>query len=735
MITHSHSIFKLWFDRFLSKSLWKQFAVVFAFLILSLLLSYLILPIWSDSWENVCNTNNVNKWLLPIYLLIDSNALNNIYIDDSPQGTVVNAWTLIASTTSFLLGTFIFNGFIIAIITNSIERRVTNHKEGHIHYLKSGHYIIMGYDDLVPSFIKHIFNADAQTYILLLTSEPAVDVKEALMKSFSDKQMKKIIVNYGHRTTEETYKSIHLEAAQEVFIVGNQSHPAHDAINIECVDSICDYLEKQPKKTCVKRITCVFRDLDTYAVFKTSEIFDRVSNLDITFMPYNFYTAWARQVFVKRCQGDKLQNGYNYPSIYGAGITPDDPRFVHLVFVGTSNFAVAFAMEAAHVLHFPNFNHHPNLKTRITFIDLNADIEKDEFITRNRHFFEVQEYRYRDLTNGIVNDTDDCVDRQYVLFENKDANFLDVEFEFIKGNVFSKNVQDEIKKWATDKEGQYLSIFLTMKDQHCNFVIGMNMPDEIYEQGIPIFIRQDRSDNFVTKLRSQDNHELQYACIIDGQINKQKRKAKYANIYPFGMVETTYQPDNKSLKRAKLINYLYKKADYNLYHFVSLETLESTPINKIWEEANELWRKKDFGVALKWSNLYSSYSIRTQQATLRAMRGMNPNDVSHDTDMLSIEEIEEIARVEHNRWNVEKLLMGFRKPRKEEDKYAVKGTSYEGELEKNKKLFIHHDIRPYDKLGDIKKLDKDFSKYIPWIIWMSESGGSFFKNRKEVHNN
>ena len=171
-----------------------------------------------------------------------------------------------------------------------------------------------------------------------------------------------------------------------------------------------------------------------------------------------------------------------------------------------------------------------------------------------------------------------------------------------------------------------------------------------------------------------------------------------------------------------------------MYHFVSLETLESTPINKIWEEANDLWRKKDFGVALKWSNLYSSYSIRTQQATLRAMRGMNPNDVSRDTDMLSIEEIEEIARVEHNRWNVEKLLMGFRKPRKEEDKYAAKGTSYEGELEKNKKLFIHHDIRPYDKLGDIKKLDKDFSKYIPWIIWMSESGDSFFKDQKEVRN-
>lgn len=88
-----------------------------------------------------------------------------------------------------------------------------------------------------------------------------------------------------------------------------------------------------------------------------------------------------------------------YPAVFGNGIGPDDPRLVHLVFVGTTNFAVAFAMEAAHVLHFPNFIKNKNLKTRITFIDLNADKEKDEFITRNRHFFEVQSYRYQDLSD------------------------------------------------------------------------------------------------------------------------------------------------------------------------------------------------------------------------------------------------------------------------------------------------------------------------------------------------
>jgi hypothetical protein len=124
-------------------------------------------------------------------------------------------------------------------------------------------------------------------------------------------------------------------------------------------------------------------------------------------------------------------------------------------------------------------------------------------------------------------------------------------------------------------------------------------------------------------------------------------------------------------------------------------------------------------VAHKWSNLYSSYTIRTKLASLRAMRGLMLDDTSRDTDPLSKKEIDEMARVEHNRWNVEKLLMGFRKPQENEDKYKVsKGDK--GTFEKNKKLFIHHDIRPFDELDKIEKLDREFSRTIPWIMKMTE---------------
>ncbi len=148
----SHSRFKLWFDRLLSKSLLRQLGILAIGLFIAFVISYLLLSFSGAEWQAFCKAKKMSCWLLPLYLLIDSNALNNLYISSDVHG-----WMLFASSITFLVGAFIFNGAIIGIITNSIEQRVSNHREGHLHYLKSGHYVIMGYDDMVPSIITHIF--------------------------------------------------------------------------------------------------------------------------------------------------------------------------------------------------------------------------------------------------------------------------------------------------------------------------------------------------------------------------------------------------------------------------------------------------------------------------------------------------------------------------------------------------------------------------------------------------
>ena len=724
MIKKRYRSFLLRFDRILSHDLAKQVIILVGILIGIFILAFATLSLFSPDWIKYCEKENISKWIFPLYLLIDSNAFTNLY--NSQDEFSIDRVTVIIACIFYVLGAIIFTGMIISVMTNMISRRVENHRYGLIHYLKSGHYVILGYDDMVPSIIDDIFTRDENAYVLLLTSQDAVKTRERLLKSVIGKHIDRIIINYGHRAIPNHYKEIHLEAAQEIYIAGLRSLPSHDAVNIECVDSICTYLEgienahgKLTNKP--KSITCVFEDLDTYAAFKTTEIFTRVRDLGIEFIPYNFYAGWARQVFVRGDYKDKDYPGkmVNYPTAYGSGIGDKDTKYVHLVFVGTTNFAVAFAQEAAHVLHFPNFKEdaEKRIMTRITFIEQNADKEMPLFITRNRHFFEVQHYKYQDLTT-IPPQEEPKVIEPTLFKENGD--FLDIEYEFIKGNVFSAEVQEKLSEWAKDSQ-QNLSIFLTLVDQRENFIMGMNMPDDIYSHEIPIFIRQDRSDNFVFNLRKADEKISDYSWYDENEskVITIKRKGHYANIYPFGMNDLCYCNDSTIIRQAKLINYLYSTADYNEYKFKDITVLNSTQPKQIWDDAERFWQQ--LPIAHKWSNLYCAYSLPCKLASLRRMRGLDITDTSQDLDDLNNDEIEQMARVEHNRWNVEKLLMGYRKPLPIEDKYSRAGNKNDEDLlASNKKRFIHHDIRPYALLGDVKKVDIQISMYIPWILKMAK---------------
>ena len=707
------------FDRILSHDLGKQ-ALILVFILLFIYgVALIMLKLSGTEWLQYCNKNNISPLALPFYLLIDSNTFAYMVMFKD-EGSVISRPTLIIACICFILGVIIFTGMIISVMTNMISRRVENHKNGLIHYLKSGHYVILGYDDMVPSIIDEIFTKDPDTYVLLMTSMEALKTRERLRKSVANKHIDRIIINYGHRTTPEYYKEIKLEKAKEIFIAGQRSLPAHDAINIECVDSICEYLQglkdKKKLKKAPERITCVFEDLDTYAAFKTADIFKNVRDLNIEFVPYNFYAGWAHQVFVQEHYKDNSGKPIPYPTVYGDGITPDDNKYVHLVFVGTTNFAVAFAQEAAHVLHFPNFNRDNKLRTRITFIELNADKEKHLFVTRNRHFFEVQHLLYRDMSEET---TDDKLKiEEPLVFNNKDGKFLDIEYEFIKGNVFSTKIQDMLRKWATQGD-QYLSIFLTLADQRENFIMGMNMPDDIYTQKIPIFIRQDRSDNFVSNLRKVGEQEIDYSWVENGKIKTEKRDGRYAHIYPFGMNDMSYCSNEELLNRAKLVHYLYSTADKTTHQYIPVDELNKIDKDKLREMADEAWKK--LTVAHKWSNLYCAYNFPGKLATLRKLRGLAPDDISKDTEKLKSNEMDILTEVEHNRWNVEKLLMGYRKPSKELDHYAYKGLKNHQEirtaLSGNKDLFIHHDIRPFNGLlEEAKALERQICKYIPWII-------------------
>ena len=681
------------FDRSFSEKIWRQIFILVGFIVIAFLFGLII----SYFLTFGKNGSQLSFYEWAFYLLIDGNALNNIYMDEYPDGG--RRWVVLFAVLGSLLGIILFGGMLVSVLSNMLERRIENYRKGKNIYVREGHYVILGYDEIVPAIIRSICE-NRDVYILLQSSIPAEQLSEKLHASIAQEFEDRIIIKNGQRTSLQDLSELRLNRARQIFVVGDRKNISHDALNIDCMEKITYIINENIVKGIPESITTVFEDPDTYLAMQVTDLFENIRKLGIEFIPYNFYIDWAKQIFVDRKYTENIANQkitYKYPSVDGVGIKDDDKKHVHIVIVGLSTFGVALAIEAAKILHFPNFKKGENL-TRITFIDLDADKEKDLFITRFRHFFEVQHYLY----NGERIPASK--------FTGENADFLDIEFEFVKGDVYSKVIQDLILNWTLD-ESRILSLFFSLSDSRQNLAISMNLPDEVYDKEIPLFVRQNTTSKFLSTLRTKSNTIFNKTLVKNNVPYEIPTKGKYSNIYPYGMLDIVLDMEKNAQKIAECINHIYCESEKIGWQTPNQEEVKSCS----WDKIHEKWLNLD--VANQWSNIYSAYNIEYRIRTLKAMRGNDDPIVK-----LSEDEVNVLAKVEHNRWNVEKLLLGYRKPSEQEDALMpqnfVEGKKFDAMKTSMKNLFIHCDIRPYGSLDKIKELDKEIVRYMPWFLEM-----------------
>lgn len=683
------------FDRIFSESVWQQILFLIGIFLAALIIGWIVCSQLTFGEE----AQQLTFWEWAFYILIDGDALNTIYMDNFINGG--RRWALIFVTFGSVIGVIVFGGMLISVLTNMLERRIESYRSGKKTYLISGHTVILGYDEIVPSIIKHICESDNKMYVLLQSSLPSEEIREKIQVSIAQEYDERIIIKNGHRTSLQDLQGLRMEKACDIYVAGDRTKDTHDAMNIECLEQIT-HLLKQAGEEHPNAITVVFEDADTYAAMQVTDLFEDLRGLGVEFVPFNFYVDWAKQLFVDCNYTDNGVIHY-YPSLDRDGISPNDQRHVHLVIVGTSTFGMTLAVEAAKMLHFPNFDgkHH---KTEITLIDQNADKERLLFLSRYRHYFEVESYRYE---GELIPATK---------FSGNDANFLDVEFGFQKGDIYSPEIQKMITQWATD-DTQLLSLVLAMSDSRQNVSVAMSLPDEVYELCVPVFVRQNTSSKFLSKLQETSAaHQYEKKIIgSDGQIITTQPISRYANIYPFGMTDIMFDVQKRTQMMAECINYLY-----HLYFNTTktsddgLEGMMKYDCQQVLQKAHELW--KICKESDQWSSLYSAYNIPFRVRTFEAMGIKNLMQLDQDI-------LERMGIVEHNRWTVEKLLMGFRKPLPHEDSYNLKADSRtinDFKKNNNKRHFIHSDIRPYDQLDSIQEIDKEIVRFIPWLLKMTE---------------
>ena len=616
-------------------------------------------------------------------LFIDSNSI----LDKKSPTEIGNVILLITE----LLGTIFFSGLIVSIITNVISLKVDAIKEGHIHYKLKDHVVIIGYDNIVPSIISEIISAPAykNCKIVLQTSDSVEDVRCTLLAKLPLASLKRVVVIHAPRQSVEELKQLYTANAKEIFIVGDRSQSDHDAENIRTFEDLVE-IHKDLGIQTSKPLMIWFENEASYAALQLNDICEEWRGY-FEFRPYNFYKRWANRLLTNSDYG-KGDKRIIYPELDHKGIGADSKKHVHLIIVGMNRMGTALAKEAAHLLHFPNFDKkNGKNRTRITFIDDNADREMNFFMGRLPGYFNLIPSKYMDLT---------CGESEWKTDKNEDEHFLDVQFEFIKGRVESNAVRQWLTKQLEDPN-EIITIAICISNPSQSFGMAMYLPEEIYTRGrnkngnpwkvedesqvVNIFVRQEKTGALIKTFGD--------AAKSDSAQNK-----RYANIYPFGMVDESFSLKYYSNHLAMAFNYIYT------YYFNYNETLPSSipDIDTLTEE----W--KTLSTALQWSNLYLADSIEFK---LRSI-DLTPENAKYAT--ISEKQIEELAYTEHSRWNMEKLLLGYRGLTPEEKELS----SEKRKVLKNK-LYAHQLIKPYGELaeGD-KELDRNIIRKLPDILRM-----------------
>lgn len=472
-----------------------------------------------------------------------------------------------------------------------------------------------------------------------------------------------------------------------------------------------------------KRVCKVlFEYQTTYSIFQFSDVATEVKQA-MHFIPFNRYESWARRVIVdnhalalidendKQCeQAKEHENKVTYRPLDGyEGIRFDDEQRVHFIVIGMSKMGVAMGVQALFQAHYPNYVKNSSLRSRITFIDANAEQEMQFFKGRYASLFELARHRYIDANTCKENqlnsrygwvDPTRQKDYPWMHLSKGGKNFLDVEIEFVKGELESDGVREYLRLVTADDKSM-VTIAICLPETHQAVAAALYMPAEVYPKVKEIWVYQREAADIIRNLNPEnDNKEL----------NEHYKKLK-----PFGMLYGEYIDSRTYYLKALLVNGIYDLDKKSVLDPLDMD--DKTTYKKLRKRWNSL------SVALKWSNKYFADTIYqkirsampTPLAEDAAIGGYNNpaffTEGWYEEIKNALQKADGLAECEHNRWDVQQLLLGFTPADKTTYQYICteqkKTAKQLSPLSKKKEKFIK------DNTNYLKKLLEDIKNTFP----------------------
>ena len=622
-------------------------------------------------------------------------------------------------------------------------------------YLKKGvqknsYAVVVGANEVAPSVIKNLLkhedekknslnyaHEEENQYVVLQTCSDIEQVRQTLSAYLTEDEYSRVIIYSDIRYSYEGLKALHLDGASEIYVLGENTaidggETYHDTMNMRCVNIMAQILGNRGDDLKVCKV--LFEYQTTYSVFQFSDVTQEV-NQAMHFIPFNRYESWARRVMVDNKalalvdentkQSKQDDNIITYTPLDGyKGIKFDSPQHVHFIVIGMSKMGIAMGTQALFQAHYPNFANEKvgGPRSRITFIDANAEQEMLFYKGRYATLFELARHRYIDANTcakselesnyGWVDPTE-LSNYKWAHLSKAGKNFLDVEIEFVKGELESEGVREYLRQVTADKNSK-VTIAICLPLTHQAVAAALYMPQQVYDSVQEIWVYQREAADIIRNLTHDkaDNH--------------------YNKLKPFGMLYGEYIDSRTYYLKSLIVNELYNLRK-NTSCLVNLDMGKKNLYKNLRTSWNELTVEK------KWSNKYFSDLIYQKIRSImpyvsdEAARGGYGNEIYSQSDWQAclekaLEHAPGLDQCEHNRWNIQQLLLGFIPADKEIDEKVQnkKGELTNDELKKYKKDLkspknkVHYCICDFDHIDKVdaeaKKYDEMLNNGIPLIL-------------------
>lgn len=487
-------------------------------------------------------------------------------------------------------------------------------RDGFTRYSFKQHILILGGSRELMPLLRAIAAHDALKMlpVVVLTDSDCPSLLQLLRTRLQSLGVQSPVTLYrGCRTCADTLRTCQVDSASHIFILGEDDEPAHDSLNVSCWQQV-----RQLRAQCNQLAQCylMLRSSTSTHLFHSLQQ-EAHNSLETTII--NSYESLAQQLLV----GDIYHN--DTLTLDRGLVTVGSDRFVHLVVVGMTPMGYAFAATAAQLCHFPNFDESAPrpIRTRITFVDPRANELMDCFKASYPGIFDLSHVRYIEQPGAWLQGVP----------QRSLGDFVDVEWQFVKGNISSEWIRDMLSDCAADSR-QVLSVALCGGDSARNLADAYRLPRQLYP--LPDSNNSSPLTPVVYVYQPDDSSLVQTV---------QNEVLRFHNVVPFGFNAKGFDPlHSLRIAAAKRINYLYQKEN-------SGKVFTSMPADEAL--LNELWRQ--LSSAEKTAALLAANATNTFIRSFGLSRTTLADHLSDDAL------VESFAAVDHARRNMACLLAGY----------------------------------------------------------------------------